>query len=50
MGTWMDMPFMVQDYHIGYDSHLKCLQEFDEATKEFGVLNGICARIAEDGW
>jgi len=48
-GTRMDIPFTVQDYHAGYDLHLKCLQEFDEATKEFGVLKGICARIAEDG-
>ena len=49
-GTQMDIPFTVQNYHSGYDSHLKCLQEFDEVTKEFGVLKGICARIAEDGW
>jgi len=48
-GTWTDIPFTVQDYRARYDSHLKCLQEFDEATKEFGVLKGICARIAEDG-
>jgi len=48
-GTRMDIPFTVQDYHAGYDLHLKCLQEFDEAMKEFGVLKGICARIAEDG-
>ena len=48
-GTQMDIPFTVQDYRSGYDSHLKCLQEFDEAMKEFGVLKGICARIAEDG-
>ena len=43
------MPFMVQDYCSGYDSHLKCLQEFDEAMKEFGVLKAICARITKDG-
>ncbi|KIM57679.1 hypothetical protein SCLCIDRAFT_129882, partial [Scleroderma citrinum Foug A] len=48
-GTQMDISFTVQDYHSGYDSHLKCLQEFDEAMKEFGVLKGICVRIAEDG-
>ena len=40
---------MVHDYHGVYDSHLKCLQDFDEATKEFGVLKGICAKIYEDG-
>ena len=48
-GTQTDIPFTVQDYRSGYDSHLKCLQEFDKVTKEFGVLKGICARIAEDG-
>ena len=39
---------MVQDYRSRYDLHLKCLQEFDEMTKEFGVLKAICARIAKD--
>ncbi|KIM63104.1 hypothetical protein SCLCIDRAFT_118117, partial [Scleroderma citrinum Foug A] len=37
-GMQMDILFMAQDYFSGYDSHLKCLQEFDEAMKEFGVL------------
>ncbi|KIM62578.1 hypothetical protein SCLCIDRAFT_1175667, partial [Scleroderma citrinum Foug A] len=49
-GMWMDIAFMVHDYRGVYDSHLKCLQDFDEATKEFGVLKGICAKIYEDGW
>jgi len=48
-GTHTDISFMVQDYRTGYESHLKCLQNFDEAAKEFGVLKGICARIYEDG-
>ena len=48
-GTRTDIPFTIQDYRAGYDSHLKCLQDFDEATKEFSVLKGICARISEDG-
>ena len=48
-GTRMDVPFTVHDYCVGYESHLKCLQDFDEATKEFGVLKGICAWIYEDG-
>ena len=47
---WTDIPFTIQDYRARYDSHLKCLQDFDEATKEFSVLKGICARISEDGW
>ncbi|KIM59739.1 hypothetical protein SCLCIDRAFT_27134 [Scleroderma citrinum Foug A] len=48
-GTHADIPFMVQNYCATYDSHLKCLQDFDEVTKEFGVLNGIHTRIFEDG-
>ncbi|KIM68370.1 hypothetical protein SCLCIDRAFT_105913, partial [Scleroderma citrinum Foug A] len=48
-GTCADIPFTVQDYCTAYDSHLKCLQDFDEAMKEFGMLNGICSRIFEDG-
>ncbi|KIM54882.1 hypothetical protein SCLCIDRAFT_35172, partial [Scleroderma citrinum Foug A] len=37
-GMQTDIPFTIQDYCAGYDSHLKCLQDFDKATKEFGVL------------
>jgi len=48
-GTQTDVAFTVHDYHVGYDSHFKCLQDFDEATKEYGVLKCICARIYEDG-
>lgn len=48
-GTRTDIPFTVNDYRAGYDCHLQCLQDFDEATKEFGVLKGICAKIYEDG-
>ncbi|KIM57107.1 hypothetical protein SCLCIDRAFT_131091, partial [Scleroderma citrinum Foug A] len=47
-GMQMDIPFTIQDYCGRYNSHLKCLQDFDEATKEFGVLKGICARISKD--
>ena len=46
---WTNIPFTIQDYRTGYDSHLKCLQDIDEATKEFGMLKGICARISKDG-
>ncbi|KIM66673.1 hypothetical protein SCLCIDRAFT_109875, partial [Scleroderma citrinum Foug A] len=48
-GTCMDIPFTVHDYCGGYESHLKCLQDFDEAMKEFGVFKSICAQIYEDG-
>jgi len=49
-GMWTDIAFTVHDYHVIYASHLKCLQDFDEATKEFSVLKGICAKIYKDGW
>ena len=42
--------FTVHDYCSRYESHLKCLQDFDKAMKEYGMLKGICARIYEDGW
>ena len=48
-GTCTDVPFTVHDYRGAYESHLKCLQDFDEVMKEFGVLKGICAQIYEDG-
>ncbi|KIM50121.1 hypothetical protein SCLCIDRAFT_146273, partial [Scleroderma citrinum Foug A] len=48
-GTHTDIPFTVHDYHGRYESHLKCLQDFDEAMKEFSMLKGICDRIYEDG-
>ncbi|KIM66098.1 hypothetical protein SCLCIDRAFT_111670, partial [Scleroderma citrinum Foug A] len=47
-GTRLDIFFTVHDYCGRYESHLKCLQDFDEATKEYGMLKGICARIYED--
>ncbi|KIM65439.1 hypothetical protein SCLCIDRAFT_112751, partial [Scleroderma citrinum Foug A] len=47
-GTCLDIFFTVHDYCSRYESHLKCLQDFNEATKEYGVLKGICARIYED--
>jgi len=47
-GMHTDTPFTVNDYHTGYDCHLQCLQDFNKAMKEFGVLKGICAKIYED--
>ena len=48
--THTDVPFTVHDYHGRYEFHLKCLQDFNKAMKEFGVLKGICAQIYKDGW
>ncbi|KAI5987797.1 hypothetical protein EDC04DRAFT_2588976 [Pisolithus marmoratus] len=41
-GTWMDIAFTIQEYHNIFESHLNCLWAFEEATKEVGVLPGIC--------
>ena len=35
-GTCSDIFFTVHDYCGRYESHLKCLQDFDKATKEYG--------------
>ena len=49
-GTRMNVPFTIQEYRGTYKSHLKCLQDFDQATKQYGVLKGICTKLWEDGW
>ncbi|KAI6126587.1 hypothetical protein F5141DRAFT_997432, partial [Pisolithus sp. B1] len=47
MGTWMDIPFTIQEYCGTYESHLKCLQAFKDTTKTYNVLPGICMRLYE---
>ncbi|KAI6026016.1 hypothetical protein EDC04DRAFT_2899695 [Pisolithus marmoratus] len=42
-----DIAFTIQEYHNVFESHLNCLWAFDEATKEVGVLPGICNRMYE---
>ncbi|KAI6023060.1 hypothetical protein PISMIDRAFT_105996, partial [Pisolithus microcarpus 441] len=46
-GTCMDVAFTIQEYHGMFESHLNCLREFKEATKQYGVLSGICNKIYE---
>ncbi|KAI5999518.1 hypothetical protein EDD15DRAFT_2362759 [Pisolithus albus] len=48
-GTRMDIAFTIQEYRGMFESHLSCLQEFEEAMKEFGVLPGICKKLYEAG-
>ncbi|KAI6010389.1 hypothetical protein BKA83DRAFT_4503539 [Pisolithus microcarpus] len=48
-GTRMDVAFTIQEYCGMFESHLNCLQEFEEATKQYGVLSGICNKIYEAG-
>ncbi|KAI6166686.1 hypothetical protein EDD17DRAFT_1855258 [Pisolithus thermaeus] len=49
MGIQVDIPFTIQEYRGTYDSHLKCLQAFEEATKTHNVLPAICMRLYEVG-
>ncbi|KAI5981563.1 hypothetical protein EDD15DRAFT_2379389 [Pisolithus albus] len=48
-GKWGDIPFTTQEYHPVYEAYLKCLQDFDYATKDVGALRAICTRIYEAG-
>ncbi|KAI6009059.1 hypothetical protein EDC04DRAFT_2507663, partial [Pisolithus marmoratus] len=47
--TQMDIPFTIQEYCSTYKSHLKCLHAFEDATKLYNVLPGICMRLYETG-
>ncbi|KIK15164.1 hypothetical protein PISMIDRAFT_40394, partial [Pisolithus microcarpus 441] len=45
--TQMDITFTIQEYRNVFESHLNCLREFEDATKEFRVLPGICKKMYE---
>ncbi|KAI5994821.1 hypothetical protein EDD15DRAFT_2119815, partial [Pisolithus albus] len=48
-GTRTDIPFTIQEYHGAYESHLKCLEAFEDATKMYNVLPAICSKLYEVG-
>lgn len=48
-GTRTDIPFTIQEYRGVYESHLKCLHAFEDATKLYNILPGICTRLYEVG-
>ncbi|KAI6039426.1 hypothetical protein EDC04DRAFT_2603191 [Pisolithus marmoratus] len=48
-GKQGDISFTTQEYRSVYKAYLKCLEEFDSATKDVCVLPAICARIYEAG-
>ncbi|KAI6096639.1 hypothetical protein F5141DRAFT_1011899 [Pisolithus sp. B1] len=50
MGMQTDIPFTIQEYHAAYESHLKCLQAFEDATKTYNVLLGICSKLYKVRW
>ncbi|KAI5985846.1 hypothetical protein EDD15DRAFT_2116152, partial [Pisolithus albus] len=41
MGKRGDISFTTQEYRSVYEAYLKCLQDFDDATKDVGVLQAI---------
>ncbi|KAI6104048.1 hypothetical protein EDD16DRAFT_1714408 [Pisolithus croceorrhizus] len=49
MGMQMDIPFTIQEYCAAYELHLKCLQAFEDVTKTYNVLPGICSKLYEVG-
>ncbi|KAI6038725.1 hypothetical protein EDC04DRAFT_3018590 [Pisolithus marmoratus] len=46
-GKQGNISFTTQEYHSVYEAYLKCLEDFDNATKEVCVLLAICTRIYE---
>ncbi|KAI6095823.1 hypothetical protein EV401DRAFT_2083474 [Pisolithus croceorrhizus] len=48
-GMQTDIPFTIQEYRAAYESHLKCLQAFEDATKTYNVLPSICSKLYEVG-
>ncbi|KAI6017493.1 hypothetical protein EDC04DRAFT_2522506, partial [Pisolithus marmoratus] len=46
-GTQTDITFTIQEYCNVFELHLNCLWAFEEATKEVGVLPGICNQMYE---
>ncbi|KAI5987190.1 hypothetical protein EDD15DRAFT_2152343, partial [Pisolithus albus] len=40
-GSRTDIPFTIQEYRGAYESHLKCLHAFEDATKLYNVLPRI---------
>ncbi|KAI6009325.1 hypothetical protein PISMIDRAFT_120265 [Pisolithus microcarpus 441] len=40
-GTWMDIPFTIQEYCNAYKSHLKCLHAFEDAMKAYNVASHL---------
>jgi hypothetical protein len=48
-GVKTDVPFTAVDYCPIFDSHFKCLQKFQAATKKYELLDKICTRLYNVG-
>ncbi|OBZ72971.1 hypothetical protein A0H81_07163 [Grifola frondosa] len=48
-GTRSDVTFSVETYREVFEHHLAALRNFDEASRELGILTKIRTRIADDG-
>ncbi|KAJ6540408.1 hypothetical protein B0H19DRAFT_915941, partial [Mycena capillaripes] len=48
-GIRNNIPFTANEYRSVYDSHLKALEEFDEQTQPYKILNNILIRLHNIG-
>ena len=48
-GVKIDIPFTAANYRPVFDAHLKCLHEFQEATKKHRLLDKICTKLYNVG-
>ena len=49
-GIKTDVAFTAADYRTVFDSHLRCLRDFQEATKKYELLDKICTKLYNIGW
>ena len=50
MGIKTDITFTAVDYRTVFAAHLKCLHNFQEATKKHELLDKICVKLYNVGW
>ena len=48
-GIKVDIPFSAAEYRSVYQSHLKCLVDFDAHTKKHDILAKMCAKMYNVG-
>ena len=48
-GIKTDIAFTAVDYRTVFDAHLKCLRNFQEATKKHKLLDKICTKLYNVG-
>jgi hypothetical protein len=48
-GIKTDVMFTTMEYRTMFDAHLKCLRNFQEATKKYELLDKICTKLYNVG-